>query len=857
MAGRTQAKGTATKKGEAGRKGAVHVHATMKRCRLSLRQLNHRVNLKDLKFKTTDDLATLEEVIEQERALRAMETGLRIRKRNFNLYISGSTGTGKSSILKGILRKLAEKDPPPPDWCLVHNFKRPEAPVAFPLPPGRAVALRQAMETFVNDLKNEIPKAFHGKTHQERIQRVLNEGLEHENKAFVDLSKKATEIGFLVKHTKDGLVTIPLVEGKPVGNKEYADLSDEQRTLVDSNRQRLEPVVSHFLERTRDIEIGVHKNIQDAQRDLGRAVVERHLKTLRDAFPDSPPVHAYLDAVAAHVVDNLPRFLPDESDPQKAERQMRRPLVEYQVNVLVDNAETRGAPVQVENTPTYHNLVGKIEKRVENGIYSTDHMLVKAGALMRANGGFLVLHIRELLGYPFAWDALKSVLRNQRLVIEEMGEAYQFLPTTGLRPDPIPVQCKVILIGSNHLYHLLTTYDEDFSKLFQVKAEFDSQVRCTPGTLMEYARFVATTCRRESMLPVDKGGVAAIIEFGMRRAGAADRMTLRFNEITNLLVEADQLAREDEVKVIRADHVTRARRQRQDRISLLADKSLDDVVDGLLRIDTEGGQVGTVNGLAVYQFADLAFGRPLRITAKVFQGKGGVINVEREARLAGSTYNKGVLILAGFLGDRFAQDRPLGMTASLTVEQSYAMIDGDSASCAELCAMLSSLAGVPLRQDLAITGSVSQSGEVQAIGGINEKVEGFFRVCAARGLTGTQGAILPASNVRHLILDPEVLQACEAGRFHLYAVEKVEDALELLSDLPAGAPDETGAYPPDSVLGRAAARLAKWAEREKKEHAADRDHSNDREPAAEKDAKPARARATRLSKPARKKGKAR
>jgi lon-related putative ATP-dependent protease len=826
MAGRTRTQQASPTPVNVSRAGKSHVKTTTARCRLSMRELNHRVNLKDLKFRTTDNLATLEEVIEQERALRAMETGLRIRKRNFNLYISGSTGTGKSSILKGILRRLAEKDPVPPDWCLVHNFKRPEAPIAFPLPPGRAVVLRTAMEALITDLRTEIPKAFHGKNHQERIQRILNAGLERENKAFVDLSKKATEIGFLVKHTKDGLVTIPLVDGKPVGNKEYADLSDVQRGVVDGNRQRLEPVVSHFLETTRDIETGVHKNIQDAQRDLGLVVVERHLKPLRETFADSKPVQAHLDALAANVVDNLQNFLPDESDHQKAERALRKPLVEYQVNVLVDNSETKGAPVQVENTPTYHNLVGKIEKRVENGIYSTDHMLVKAGALLRANGGYLILHIRELLGYPFAWDALKSVLRNQRLAIEEMGEAYQFLPTTGLRPDPVQVQCKVILIGSNQLYHLLTTYDEDFSKLFQVKAEFDSQVRCTPGTIMEYARFVATTCRRESMLPVDKGGVAAIIEFGMRRAGSADRMTLRFNEITNLLVEADALARADGAKVIRRDHVVNARRQRQDRISLMADKSLDDVVDGLLRIDTDGMQIGTLNGLAVYQFADLTFGRPLRISAKVFQGKAGVVNVEREARLAGSTYNKGVLILSGFLGDRFAQDRPLSMSATLAVEQSYGMIDGDSASCAELCALLSALAEVPLRQDLAITGSVSQSGEVQAIGGINEKVEGFFRVCAARGLTGTQGCILPASNVRHLILDPDVLAACEAGTFHLYAAERVEDALELLTGLPAGERGEDGTCPADSLLGRVAVRLAKWAEREKKDHAGDRDEGN-------------------------------
>lgn len=781
--------------------------------RLGMKELNHRVDIRELRFRTTQSLEPLEEVIEQERALEALNTGLRVRKRNFNIYISGASGTGKSSILKGLLRRVAEQGTPPPDFCLVHNFKRPESPSVLELPTGKGIELRRAMEQFLAELRTEIPKAFHSKNHQERIQRILNEGIEGENKGFLELAKQAQKIGFTVKHTKEGLVTIPMVDGKPVGTKEYSALTEAQRADVDSNRQRLEPIVSNFLEVTRNIEVHVHRKIQEAQHNLGRTVIDRLQKILRAAFKGQAGVQAWLDAVAAHIVENLPRFLPDESDRQKAERAARAPLTEYQVNVLVDNSETRGAPVVVENTPTYHNLVGKIEKRVENGIYSTDFTMVKAGALLKANGGYLVLHVREVLTYPFAWEALKGVLRNQRLVIEEMGEAFQFLPTTGLRPDPIPIQVKVILIGSNWLYHLLTTRDEDFSKTFQVKAEFDSEVRRSPTAIMEYSRFVATTCKRDGLLPVDRQGVAAMIEYGMRQAGSADRMTLRFNEITNLAIEADALARDEKSQVIRRDHVVRARQQRYRRVSLMAEKSLDDIIDGTLRVETEGGRCGVINGLAVFSYADLVFGRPLRITARAFHGKAGVVNIEREARLSGNTYNKGVLILAGLLGDRFAQDKPLNLTVSLTVEQSYGTIDGDSASAAEACAIISALAGLPNRQDLAITGSINQLGEIQAIGGVNEKVEGFFRVCEARGLTGRQGVIIPRDNVRHLMLEPEVLEAIKKKRFHVHAVRTIEDALELFTGVQAGTRGTDGKWTPGSVLEKVNRTLDRYSEK--------------------------------------------
>lgn len=770
-----------------------------------------------LPFETTESLDVLEGVIEQERAMEALEMGLSIRKRNFNIFVAGASGTGKSSILRGLLKRVAEKDPVPPDWCMVNNFKRVDQPIVFSLPAGRGIELRQAIDQVIADLKVDLPKALHGKEHQQKVQRIYNEQCELENRSFLDLSKKALDIGFAVKSTKDGLSTIPIVEGKPVSNKEYSDLDENQRTAIESNRQKLEPVVSQFLEVQRDIELGLHNKLVEAQRDFGKDALGRHLKAVRKRFKDQPDVMRFIDSVETHILENLDRFLPNDSDIQKAERQLRRIGNEYRVNVLVDNSETKGAPVLFENTPTYHNLVGKIEKRVENGIYSTDFMMVKAGAMVRANGGYLVLHAKEVLDYPFAWESLKRLLKYGKVQIEEMGEDFQFLPTSGIRPDPIPVQCKVILIGSNYLYEVLSHYDEDFSKTFQVKAEFDSEVKQNPETLMDYSRFVATTCKRDQLLPVDRDGVAAVIECGARIAGSSDRMTLRFNEICGLLIEADVLARAEGAAMLTRPHIVRANAQRLRRVSLIADKSLEDVLEGTMVLDTSGSQVGVINGLAVYQFADFSFGRPLRLTAKTFQGKGGVVNIEREARLSGNTHSKGVLITSGFLGDRFARKRPLSLTVTLTIEQSYARIDGDSASLAGLCAILSSLAEIPIRQDLAVTGSISQRGEVQAIGGVNEKIEGFFQVCQARGLTGTQGVLIPATNVRHLMLNPDVVDAARQGLFHIYPVSTVEEAVALLMEMPAGEPDDKGEYPKDTVFALAAATLTRYAGKKKKD----------------------------------------
>ncbi len=793
----------------------------IRNCRLNWKQVHRHVDPKIFKFRTTAKVEKLSGVVEQARALEALELGLAIQKRNFNIYISGASGTGKSSLLKRLVRNTAAGMKTPPDWLMVNNFKHPETPCVFSLPAGQGIRFRSGVDELINSLRKGLPKAFRTQKHQETLQEILNEGLAIENEAFQALEKFALDNDFHVKQTKEGLVTIPIVNGETINNKEYNALSDEQRKVIDDNRRRIEPAIAAFFEKNKEAETLVHAKVQDANNRLCAAFMEEALKGLCAEFGGYPAVMAYLEAVRQSVMENIPRFLAEEAEDAAVRELLEASMVEYKVNLLVDNSETQGAPVVFENTPTYHNLVGRIEKRVENGIYSTDFTLIKAGSLLRANGGFLVLHTRELVQYPFAWEALKAVLRQRTLEIAEMGEAYQFLPTTNIRPDPIPMSCKVILIGSNYLYHLIYEADEEFGKAFQIKAEFDSEMAVSDDSLQEYARFIATTSERDGLLPVDRRGVSDLIEYSMRVADASDRLTLQFNQILNLLIEADHLARAQGAKVITASHIITARECRKRRVSLSWDKSIEMVMNNTVIIDSDGARPGVINGLAVYNLADQSFGMPIKISARAYRGSSGIINVEREARLSGNSFNKAVMIISGLLGELFARNRTPGMTISLTVEQSYGHIDGDSASCAEFCALLSALADLPLRQDIAVTGSLSQMGDVQAVGGVNEKIEGFFRICRERGLTGKQGVVMPAANRRNLVLEPEVERAIRDGSFNVWAVDRIEQVVEILTGRAAGRRMDDGSFEPGSVFRTVDDAITSYCEKDKPRRRAD------------------------------------
>jgi predicted ATP-dependent protease len=765
---------------------------------LKPRQLRKTCDPATFKFKTTAELEPFDGVIEQRRAVDALDLGLTLQKRNYNVYVAGASGTGKTTIARSMLAKLATERSIPDDWVYLHNFRNKEAPQAVWLKPGKGSQLRADMVELVQGLTLDLPKAFQSKAHQEQVQDVVSESIEKEHELFSELSRKASDHGFVVKSTKSGIVTIPMLGEKILSNKDYEGLSDVDRRDIEGRRKRLDPAVNEFLQKARRLEARTQRSVRKIQMQLGRAVISAPANRIKRRYArlgQQPKLRTWFTEVSKFVLDNLALFLPQEAQEMPDPTEMS----EFKVNVVVDNGDTAGAPVISEPRPTFYNLFGRIEKKVENGIYFTDFTMIKAGSVLRANGGYLIIQAHDLFMYPLVWENLKSILRYKAITIEDIGETMGFLPTSGLRPEPIPIELKVILVGPYYAYEVLHRYDEDFRKLFQVVAEFDSEMRRTAKTMEEYARFIATTCKREGLRAVDPEGAAAVVEYGGRLVESQRHVTLQFNEVCNLLIEADHFASKRRSRVIRRTHVEQASKARDYHRGLFQEKIAEQYRDEMILMDTKGERIGVVNGLAVYQMGDHAFGKAARITASVFAGRAGVINIEREVRLSGPLHSKGVLIISGFLGDRFARTRALSMTVSLVFEQSYGMVDGDSASCAELYATLSALARVPLRQDLAVTGSVNQLGQVQPIGGVNEKVEAWFRLCKERGLTGDQGVMIPIQNVQNLMLADDVVEAVEAGKFHVYPIETIEEGIELLSGMAAGEVDAENGYTKGSL----------------------------------------------------------
>lgn len=752
-----------------------------------------------LEFETTADLEVFDGVIEQERAARAMELGLAIDKKTYNIFVSGSSGTGRRTLVKRLVEEAAAERPVPSDWVYVNDFDTLDRPRSLELPPGMGSRFKKDVQNLITELRETVPTAFHSKEHHEKMQRLLSASMREESKAFADLTRAAAEVGFEVRSTKTGLVTIPVVEGEAISNKDFDLLPEEVRDTIEEHRTALEPSISLFLERARQIQLETQEEIETLQVEAGEAVVSPALAELGETWGDDEKVAEWLGTLEADIVDDLARFMPDEDD--EMDLRLKQLMGRYAVNVVVDNSKQRGAPVIFENHPNYFNLFGKVEKRVEQGVHQTDVSMIRAGSVAKANGGYLVLHTQDLFNDPLVWEQLKAVVRRGQVAIEDVVERMTYVATAGLRPEPIPVQLKIVLLGAPSHYEALFYGDDDFRKYFQVRADFDSEINRDDATEYEVARFVATTCKNQDLRAVDREGVAALVEEASRMVADQARLTLRFNEIANLVVEADYFARKSRSKLIKQRHIERAIEARRDRNGLIREKLIEAMTEDQIIIQTKGEAVGQVNGLAVFSASGDNFGKPLRITARTYAGKPSIINVEREARLSGRIHNKGVLILGGWLGAKYAQDGPLSLTVNLTVEQSYAHIDGDSASAAELIAIISSLSGVPIRQDLALTGSVNQLGEIQSVGGVTEKVEGFFELCEARRLSGKQGVIVPIQNVRHLTLRANLRKALAKGRFHLFPAASIDQALELLTGMD-----------PQEIHRRASAKLVRFRE---------------------------------------------
>ena len=767
-------------------------------------------------FDSTDEISPMDEVIGQDRAVQAIDFGLNMRSPGYNIFVTGVEGTGKTTIVHQLISRQGEHLPTPSDWIMVNNFSDPYRPKAVSMPPGTAARFSRSMARTIDGLKSGLTRALEDEGFHRQVSEKKERFSSKKEELLNALSAIAEKKGLHMARTPQGLQTVPLLDGKPMTHEQFEVLPKEQSAQIEAAVKSVESEIESTLREINKINQAQEKEIETVTRETAVAVIRTRMGHLRDEYRDCKEILQYLDEVQDDIAENVDRFThpaKEEEDDEPAGLDRSDSLfTPYLINILVERKPESGAPVIFEPNPTYYNVFGRIEKKATMGSWTTNFSMIQAGSLLQANGGFLILEIESVLTNPAVWQSLKRALQNDMLYIEDlagvMGE-----PTASLKPEPIPLEVKVVLIGDYNTFELLQNYDSRFNKLFRVRADFDHETRRTPETIQQYARFVARVCHEEKLLPFTPGGVATVVEYAEKSIAHKNKLSLRFGAIVGLIKEADYWAKRASAERIDQTHVARAIREHHFRYNLYEEKIHESYVDNTVMIDVDRDVVGQVNALAVYQVGDISFGRPSRITAETYMGRHGIINIEREAALSGKSHDKGVMILAGYLGRTFARSYPLSVCISITFEQSYGGIDGDSASSTELYAILSSLSNVPIHQGIAVTGSVNQKGEIQAIGGVNDKIEGFYDVCAAKGITGRQGVIIPAANVNNLMVRQDVVDAVKAGRFHIYRVSTVREGIEILTGMPAGERDSAGNFPPDSVFGSVQQKLREYLDR--------------------------------------------
>lgn len=752
-------------------------------------------------FKTTRDVKPIDGTIGQERAIKAIDFGLDIEDPGFNIYVLGESGTGKMSSIRSMLEKKAQAEPVPPDWCYVYNFRDQDVPSAVSLGPGEAAAFQKDMEELVSTLQAEISKIFESKEYEKQKSRLVEEFQRKQKELFSSVEAGAGAKGFSIRKTVSGLLIVPVTkEGEPLSEEDFAALDTESRKKVESSGKSFQERLDDIVRTVREEEKHLKGHLSSLEREAALSAVGHLIDELKSRYEKYGKITSYLDEVQEDILEHLEDFKSQDEQPSplpfmkppKAEPTFTR----YAVNVLVNNAERKGAPCVYESNPTYFNLFGRIEHKFQYGVAVTDFSMIKAGSLHAANGGYIVIDAIDLLRNMFSYDALKRSVRNGEVKMEDIWEQYRLISTTALKPEAIPLNVKVILVGNPQIYYMLYNLDEEYKELFKVKADFDGRMERTPENVGRYVEFIASKCDGgDRLLHIERPGVARIIEYGSRLAQHKEKLTTRFSDVADLIRESQFWARDDGKKTVDAEHVERALNEKLYRHGKIEDILRELMADGTLIVETSGEKTGQVNGLAVLQMGDHSFGKPSRITASAYTGKAGVVNIERETKMSGKIHEKAVLIITNYLGRKYASKKPISLSASITFEQLYEMVEGDSATCAELYALLSSISGVPLKQSISVTGSMDQNGDVQPIGGVNEKIEGFFDLCALRGLDGTHGVIIPRSNVRHLMLKPEVLKAVGDGSFAIYPIDTMEEGIEILTGMPPGEMDGDGGYP--------------------------------------------------------------
>ncbi|MBP7078992.1 MAG: Lon protease [Synergistetes bacterium ADurb.Bin155] len=816
---------------------------------LTVEQLRKRTESGSLGFETTLDVPCLEDLIGQERAVQAMTFGMAIKNSGYNIFVVGDHGSGRTTYALERLQEQADSEPAPKDYIYAFNFDNPEEPLAIDLPAGQARDLASHLEELVEELKSTLSKAFENSQYEDAKAQLVKEFQEQVNQIMEELRSWAKGKGFVIKRTPQGFVNIPMtlkghdkdgetekanqpsgegpLEGKseadPSSPESQADGKEEMREMVQEDFESLtedqkkvlqgvsEEVSQRTLEilrRIRDLEKTLKEKIKELESEISRAAIDPYLQETRDRFGKEGKIGKWLDALSEDIISNFNMFIAAARD-EGAEVDFSR----YLANVFVSNDPSEGAPVVWETNPTYYNLCGKVEYESRQGMLTTDFRKIIPGVIHKANGGYLVLQAEEVLRNFLSWDALKRALKTGELVIENLGEQLGVIPVSSLRPEAIPVDLKVVMIGTRYLYHLLMIYDPEYQKLFKIKADFDIDMPRDAETERQMACFVAGFAKKEGLLPFSSEAVSELIEWSARLSGNVDRMSTQFNRIAELIVESSAWAADAELDVVGAEQVRRALREKNFRVNLVEEKIRRAFAEDSIRILTEGAVVGQINGLTVVDMGDHVFGHPVRITSNVYMGAEGIVNIEREVKMTGPIHNKGLLILESFLGRKFARVFPLSLTARITFEQTYGGIEGDSASSTELYCILSALAEVPLKQGIAVTGSVDQHGNIQPIGGVNEKIEGFFEYCRLRGFTGDQGVIIPRQNVKNLMLSHEVIDAVMSGEFKIWAVSTIEEGISILTGEVPGEMDEKGEFTPRSIYSKVHSKLKDWYEK--------------------------------------------
>ncbi|SHJ87276.1 lon-related putative ATP-dependent protease [Caminicella sporogenes DSM 14501] len=749
---------------------------------LSYEQLKMIYNPRDFKFKTTKELKSSYSIIGQERAVKAMEFGLDVKNSKYNIFVCGQKGTGKTSYTISSVKERAVKEKTPDDWCYVYNFREPNRPKAINLPAGKGREFKEDMEFLIRDLLTEVPKTFVSEDYEKNKNDILKEFQEKKSELLEELFDFGRRLGFEIRNAVSGLILVPIKNGKNLSDEEYDELSEREKEEYEKKAEELQIKAIEILKKIKILEKEMKKKLRDFEKMIAHFMVKPMIEVLIEKYKSYSRVLDYIKEVEEDIIENIADFKVLGEEDLGANIDIKKIAPRYYVNLFVDNSEQSGAPVIVECNPTYNNLAGLIEYENEKGTLKTDFTMIKAGAIHRANGGYLILQAQQLLGEPLSWIFLKRVLNTGEIKIESLRHLLGISSVATLNPEAVPVKLKIILIGSPYIYNLIYNYDEDFHKLFKIKVDFDSVMENNHENIMKMANFISYYCQSEGLRHFDKKGVIKVLEYSNRLAGSQKKLSTKFNKIIEILIEADVFAGYDGNKFITEKHVEKAIIEKKRRVNKIEEKINELYREGKIIIDVKGKKVGKINGLAIIDMGDYMFGRPNVITVSTYAGNNGIINIEREVKLSGNIHDKGVMILEGFLNERFCRREPLNLTTKICFEQSYSSIDGDSASSTELYAILSSIGDIPLKQYIGVTGSVNQKGEIQPVGGITEKIEGFYYTCKQLGFTDEQGVMIPFKNIDEIVLDDEIIEAVKRGKFHIYPVSSIEEGIEILTD---------------------------------------------------------------------------